>query len=317
MAQEIIILNKQQVTQNEELKITIQPSTYRTLYIYDSKNRYVTFIEMPCSSTRCDNQTYKVYNIPPTFNGKYTIKVYDYSTNNWINKDFFVSESTMLSTQTTSNLIAHYKFEDNTQDSSGNNRHGTNSGGTFVAGKINKSISFAESQYVSVADADVFSPSVNNLSIAFWAKVPTTANAKGNGNCGGTGRNFIAKGNSNNWEWAVENDLNSKLCFITWVKSGASGHLTCNVNRVLNDGIWHHYAFIIGANNIVKGYVDGVQLCSSTNVIAAGMGNGNAPVLIGKRGDGNNIIGDLDDMQIYNKTLTAEEVQSLYNRAME
>lgn len=67
-------------------------------------------------------------------------------------------------------------------------------GATFVAGKYNQALSFDGSgDYVNVPDKNHFSPSVNDLTISAWAKVPVNTSSRGNGACSGTGRYFAAK----------------------------------------------------------------------------------------------------------------------------
>jgi hypothetical protein len=43
------------------------------------------------------------------------------------------------------------------------------------------------------------------------------------------------------------------------------------------------------------------------------MGNGTQPVEIGRRGDGNYAVGAIDDVRIYNRALSPDEIKRLYN----
>jgi len=164
---------------------------------------------------------------------------------------------------------------------------------------------------VVVADRDTFSPPVNTMTISFWAKIPTTATALGNGSCGSTGRYFIAKGNTNQWEWAVENDNNSKLCVNLW-QLNSNNHGNVSISRTLNDGLWHHYAITLTYLTRLVLYLDGVQVASTTS-FSKTMGNGTEPLRIGGRADGNNFWGILDEVRIEKRELTAAEIATQYN----
>ncbi len=72
-------------------------------------------------------------------------------------------------------LVAHYKFENNVQDSAGNN-HGTNNGASFVDGKIEKGLNLNGNSYVELIDIDLG----EEFTISTWINRKTQ-----------TGNNFI------------------------------------------------------------------------------------------------------------------------------
>jgi len=92
-----------------------------------------------------------------------------------------------------------------------------------------------------------------------------------------------------------------------WVDVGSSG--------TVNDGNWHHVAFVWVTGGAVKYYIDG---------IASGTGTLNVTPLshtgyrsIGVNTDGTNfgtrVTGDLDDMAMFDRELTAAEISNLYD----
>ncbi len=168
------------------------------------------------------------------------------------------------------------------------------------------------SGFVDIPDQNFFSPSVNDLTISMWAKVPVSAPAIGNGACGGAGSYLIAKQGASDWEWTFENDRNTALCFSLWRLNGQS-HANVPRARTVNDGLWHHYAATIDYLANLSLYVDGV-LVGSRTTFAGTMGNGIQPLQIGKRGTGDYFTGQVDDVQVYSRVLTNAEIQNLVNK---
>jgi hypothetical protein len=176
--------------------------------------------------------------------------------------------------------IAHWKFDDGqgttAVDSSSNKTVGTlNSFDTAPSTRsgwmkddqclAGKCLLFnGTSSYVSTADRNAYSPSVNSISVSFWAKIPTNATASGNGSCGAAGAYMVAKGNTSNWEWGFENDNNTLLCLDLFQTSGTAYKLI-SVSRTMNDGQWHHYAATIEPGTLVTLYVDGVLVTSANS----------------------------------------------------
>lgn len=76
----------------------------------------------------------------------------------------------------------------------------------------------------------------------------------------------------------------------------------------VSGGVWYHVAITVGAGTF-EAYVDGNSVGSSTygSYVTGG------DVSVGDNGVDNNMVGDIDDVRIYSKALTSEEVSSLYN----
>jgi hypothetical protein len=208
-------------------------------------------------------------------------------------------------------LLAHWKFDGNATDSAGGDDNGTITGAAFVTGKYGQALNLDGNDSVNIPDKNYFSPSVNDLTVSTWIKIPTNASSQGNGSCRNAGRYFIAKGGSSNWEWGFENDRNNRLCFNTYTLSG-SNHATVSVSRTMNDNVWHHYAATMDDGVSLKLYVDG-NLVAIQTTFSSTMGNGTNPLQIGRRGDGNYFIGQTDNVRVFKRALTASEITTLYN----
>ncbi|MES2381563.1 MAG: LamG-like jellyroll fold domain-containing protein [Bacteroidota bacterium] len=76
----------------------------------------------------------------------------------------------------------------------------------------------------------------------------------------------------------------------------------------LNTGVWYHIVYHVASNGDAKFYINGNLVSSITGLPL------NTIALIGNRNDGNEPgIGNYDDIKIYNKILSADEISKLYN----
>lgn len=212
-------------------------------------------------------------------------------------------------------LVGWWKLDGNAKDATPYGNNGTVTGATLTTDRKSKSnagYSFDGNDDVTFTDQDYFSPFVNDLSISFWARVPSSAPA-GGGTCGGTGRYIVSKGNgSNEWEWNFKNVSNTSICFAMYDPTGGTIHAQTSYSMTMNDNTWHHYAVTIDYLTNVSMYVDGV-LRSTDTTFSSSMGNQAQPLQIGRRGDGNYFVGDIDDVRIYNRVINSAEISALYN----
>lgn len=201
----------------------------------------------------------------------------------------------------------------NAPDDSGNNRNGTLiNNPAWVAGKINNALAFvsASSQYVTAGDIAAFERT-QPFSVESWIKTteltdPTMIVARMQNVSPDRGWQFYKPANTG----TVRLDL-------------ANNFGTLNVIRVttvasINDGSFHHVvATYDGSSNSsgIKIYIDGVLV--SVNQELDGLTGTIVPsgvdLNIGARGGIFNWNGDLDEVVIYNKELTAAEVSFRYN----
>ncbi|HTN17065.1 MAG TPA: LamG domain-containing protein, partial [Chitinophagaceae bacterium] len=89
-----------------------------------------------------------------------------------------------------------------------------------------------------------------------------------------------------------------------WQPSG--GYPTCAAELVAISNRWHHLAFVYDGISTYELYIDGVLSLSSSGPCGSMAAN------IGQMLIGQNYTGDIDDILIYNRALTATEVSTLY-----
>ena len=179
-------------------------------------------------------------------------------------------------------------------------------GATSVdGGKIGKALSFdGVDDYVNVPASDSLPDSSKSSTAGAWFKTSET----------GTHQPIIARDNggeagTDGWMIRVRSD-NKLAAHI--LNTAASEYASVNgVGSVVTDGIWHHMALVWDNEAAMIMYLDGVEIGRDTAF--AGTKAGTDPNLwIGKGTDNNWFFnGLIDDVRIYNKVLTADEIESL------
>lgn len=227
----------------------------------------------------------------------------------------------------TSGLIGYWKFDEGSgtsaSDSSGNAYTGTlTNTPTWVAGQINSGLNFvaASSQYVDVTGLTNDALFIGASNVTFT----TTAWFKLN-NGYATSAFIIAKGQSgagspNNGGWAAAvSSTGANMVFKDG--SGANPLVRATATTSLNDGLWHHYVAVVTANTTsstgqdIQLYLDGkLDQGTLTNTGPCAAGVPAPPVTIGRRQTAAGLFWDgvIDDVHLYNRALSAGDIQQLY-----
>ena len=212
-----------------------------------------------------------------------------------------------------SGLVGHWTFDGPTisgttvKDVSGNGNNGTMvNDPTPVAGVLGQALSFnGTNQYVSVPTNTGIPISNNNYTISLWFREPSI---------GAVRQGFVGWGDyGQNNEVNAFRTANSADCPSTggaglvnywWANdlTVCSGRVTANV--------WHYaVAEYDGTTRTI--YLDGVPIGSDAPIGHNVPYSTNFTIGVDYGGDYNN--GSIDDVRIYNRALSAAEVQQLYN----
>jgi len=201
----------------------------------------------------------------------------------------------------TAGLQAQYPFEGNANDSSGNARNGTAMGGPlFAAGQVGQAISLdGIDDYVEITGYKGILGG-GAFSIAAWVKSTSTGDAT-----------IVCWGASTNGQ-RVDFRLGGGRLRVEHGKGNLQG------NTVLADDQWHHVAVTVTENGslsypAVKLYLDGNDDSQTTTDPDTFDTVASIDVNIGRRGTNNDRVfpGSLDDVRIYDRVLTQEEIASL------
>ena len=216
---------------------------------------------------------------------------------------------------TTQGLVGYWSFDENggntAFDYSGNNNRGTlvNSP-TWVDGVLGKALKFngSNSTYVEIPNTGDFS-NANKFSISFWVKSNSITTVEGlicKANDSLTGQWYIVFGTINS-----NGRILLRVCNNT-IRTGMQTTISFTDNK------WHHIVTMwnTGAFNI---YVDGNNQILENDGLDTGtvstLLSSTVPISIGRRGTGGNYIssGIIDELRLYNRSLTQSEITTLYN----
>ena len=195
-------------------------------------------------------------------------------------------------------------------DRSGNGNDGTlTNGPTPDRGIIGQAMRFDGSDdYVSVADdASLDFGAVTDFSASVWIKYTSSATDY-------TG--IVVKAESisswNGWQLVLVGDNIAAEIGDGSSVIGVSQGLQGSTN--LSDGNWHFLTLVAErATNYVRLYVDGVQEASVSNSVFGNDNDNTASVLVGtERTSVLFFDGLIDNVRIYNKALSVDEVMQLY-----
>ena len=202
-----------------------------------------------------------------------------------------------------SGLVSHWKFEEgsgtNAMDSvDGNN--GTIVGATWTPGMVGGGLGFDGNDFVKITGLLGQS---QNTTISAWTNLSASDT---------TGAEVISLGD----HVAVRLDNTGGRGVTGFYYDGTTWRST--TTGIVHAGTgWHHVVYVIDdANNLQRIYIDGIQkgfTAHTQSISYAGLGSN---TFIGKHGNnsGNyDFNGIVDDVRVYHKVLSAEEVQGLYN----
>ena len=225
-----------------------------------------------------------------------------------------ISGSTTLTVSATG-LVGYWKFDEGSgttaADSSGNGYTATLVNGvSWVAGKIGDALSAnGGNQYVSIPTINLSGTST--VTVAFWANRTYSQTVESvlledstNYNGSSTGFGFFPDDTQCNG-----------------IQAAVHGNVGYSVNCYgqPSSGVWHHLAVIYdktqAGNNQTALYIDGVLQTPTSNLNTAQNTNsfGNNPIYLFSR-DGTEYFnaGEMDDLRLYNRALSAAEIQQIY-----
>ena len=195
----------------------------------------------------------------------------------------------------TTGLVSHYKLDETSgttaTDSTGTNTGTLTNSPTWTVGKINNALSFdGVNDYVYLNSPASLQPT--SISVSTWFKT------------GATSGRIIRKRLSGYYLEITA----GKASFVVAIPSFASVTSTLTYN----DNLWHHAVGLYDGTTL-RLYIDGSQVAS-----ASASGNityGAGGIAIGRDGDysGSYFNGVIDDVRIYNRALSADEIRLLYN----
>jgi hypothetical protein len=192
-------------------------------------------------------------------------------------------------------------------DLAGTNSGALHGGVTYTPGEVGNAFTFDgnsnRGSYVNVPDVPNSSQDSTTGTWDFWFKTTQTGVY-----IGLVGKNDGPGGSFNGITMQVGPDGHSRV-----EVKGPGPTLLLNGTTAVNDGQWHHMALTFQTGGTTVLYVDG-QMQDSGTAPTFSFG-ANDPLRFGTMTDGfwTPLNGQLDEVQIYNRVLSASEIQSIYN----
>jgi len=222
----------------------------------------------------------------------------------------------------TNGLVGWWGFNGNAQDGSGNGNHGTVNGATLTTDRFgNQNGAYSFDGISNFIESVTSGPGGTGITLSLWYKTNRYI-ATGNYvsdifSYGSTSWGSLFEANFNHWSAQTLGP-----CF--GPSFTAQGTLISRGGPVIPDTtIWHHVVIVlpIGASSLydVLFFLNGLEqqgVCSFANYGAPPINIGTAlPIRIGKGHINNGVpfYGQLDDIGIWNRALTQQEITNLYN----
>jgi hypothetical protein len=211
-------------------------------------------------------------------------------------------------------LLGHYTLDQDATDSSGNNNHGTIGGDPqLTAGKIGGAMDFDGDDYVDLGNLSQLDFGTASWSVSAWIKMPATTDNS----------NIFSKGGDNSggirYMLNVSETDDHKACLTL---DDNATKLQSTSSATVDNNQWHHLVGIRDGSSL-RLYVDGVL--DGTNTLPdgydiSGTSQANAYIGTGWRFDTSVLhkffIGVIDDVRIYDRVLTDEEIAWLAGRTL-
>ena len=207
-------------------------------------------------------------------------------------------------------LVAFYPFNGNANDESGNGNNGIINGavlGTDRFGRLSKSYSFsAYPQSIDTSAATGFAVGTSDFSVSLWMSPSGLSNDH---------QIVLCNGGVNQFQldlWPTTTGTTAPIDFITGGHYGPSADVhTADVSWVPNR--WYNLQ-VVRSHNTVTLYRDSLMIGQNqtANGNDAPLGSRNLRFGLGVPPQLHQFHGQLDDVRIYNRALSDQEVKDLY-----
>jgi len=209
----------------------------------------------------------------------------------------------LYNSYTCNKLVAYYPFTSNTDDVSGNGNNGTSFGATLTTdrcGDENSAYHFDGSSYISLPTKDMFN---SNYSYALWVYFDNVNSVV----------SFISIGGTKS-----DQAIQVVPAGAGWAGGGynSDGTITGAIpGKKPSANKWYHVVLTRDTAS-AKLYIDGqLEATGSSNNLLPAYGTTPHYAILGGRGFENIqfLSGKLDEVKIYNYSLSATDVENLYN----
>jgi hypothetical protein len=198
-------------------------------------------------------------------------------------------------------LVGHWKMDGNVKDSTPYGNDGTIVGATLTTdrkGQSDKSYNFDGSSYISMGNSADFNFSTEDFTISVWAKA----------NSGTNGRGIINKGGWSSNGYYISEAYSPAYIYYFGVKD-SSGYKVVQLPLQETWG-WTHIVGIKTENHI-EAWVNGNYVGQWNGTIGS-LSNPSKNLEIGRSFNPSYFNGSIDEVRVYNRALSSDEIKALY-----
>jgi hypothetical protein len=204
-------------------------------------------------------------------------------------------------------MLAHWSCDEGVgariADRSGNGHDGALFGPTFIEGRFDRALHFDSGDSAIVED---FPQASSSFSVALWYRAPA-------GDFGDAVLTLLGNEQPSLGGWAMEVQLGTAGNRFRFGYPSGGG-----VTQVRGEGLvagrWVHLAAVVDAEDRLLSLLADGQVVAS-NTIDGTIAAGTASLWLGRSPDARRaLVGDLDDIVLFNRALVPEEVQVLSRR---
>ncbi len=209
--------------------------------------------------------------------------------------------------------ISYWKFEGNANDKKGINNGTLFGGSIYVTGVSGKGVQFdGVDDYINWGDNADLELGTRSLTLSYWINYLADQPESYLGEYLGA---IIGKGQLGPVDGYGGHISNNFTCF--QVRTVATPKSVCS-DIALNDGNWHHIAAVVNRTGNLSLYIDGILQLKQQSISSwSGTDLSNAEdFLAGTRDAGAyqfDYRGRLDEVMVFNRGLSSQEIQALYN----
>ena len=203
------------------------------------------------------------------------------------------------------NLVGWWRAQGNANDFIGGNNGTLQNGATFGAGQVGQAFSLdGTGQYVSIpSNANI--EMRNNLTVMAWFKINSLAS-------GANAKVFSKRLDHGPYEINLNND-GANITAQSMLSIDNAYWISGPQSQALSTGTWYQVALVVDGSNLHSLYLNG-QLLGTVQLPDQLMDHTGAPLLFGIENSGFfPLDGSVDEVQIFNRALSAAEITRIYN----
>ena len=206
-------------------------------------------------------------------------------------------------------LVGWWPFNGNANDESGNGNDGTVNGASLTTDRFeNSNSAFQSGQLTPLVSVPNININSGSFTCSYWVKYSSNPI---NTSIADVSHEWIGNGT-----FTTFRQLNSNIGFAAAGSNGVGDQTIINSNNSIDTSTWNHIV-VMRSNQLMEIWVNGLNVASDYLVQNGSLTSSNTFYIGGD--PGNTALnplakfnGKIDDIGIWNRTLTAEEIQQLY-----